>query len=109
MEAQVTQNTLHVALLAQHEFRLVSFDMFGKPEPLPAGLGNLPLIPHDNGFYSVNGPLNLTVFSPRGAITPVNGGNHATIHPLVTGNINTFVTSPSKARTFLHLLSYTSL
>jgi len=60
------------ASLAVREFTLVSFDKFGHLEPLPPILGALPLYPDHDGFYSVNGPLDLTIFSPRTALAPVN-------------------------------------
>ncbi|KAG0637821.1 hypothetical protein HOY80DRAFT_1081872 [Tuber brumale] len=67
---------------APHEFRLVSFDKLGEPQPLPVGLGNLPLYYDGNGFYSVNGPLNLNAISPRIAIAPPNRDSPPTIRPL---------------------------
>ncbi|KAG0637825.1 hypothetical protein HOY80DRAFT_1138017 [Tuber brumale] len=63
-------------------FELVSFDKFGKPQPLPAGLGDQPLYRADNGFYSVNGPLDLPVLPPCRTVVCVNYDDHSTIHPL---------------------------
>ena len=68
-------------LPAPHEFSLVSSDKFGNPQPLPSGLGNLPLYLDHDGFFSVNGPLDLTVDSARTAVTLVN---HDAIQPLIT-------------------------
>lgn len=48
-----------------HEFSLVSFDQSGYPQPIPPGLAELPLYPDNHGFYSVNGPLDLTGLAPR--------------------------------------------
>ena len=70
--------------LADYELALVSFDEFGYPEPLPPILGALPLYPDNDGFFSVNGPLDLIVFFPRTALTPVNHDNHSTIRPLIS-------------------------
>jgi len=72
------------ASLADQEFTLVSFDKFGYPEPLPPILGALPLYPDHNGFFSVKGPLDLTVFSPRTALAPVSHDNHSMIRPLIS-------------------------
>jgi len=69
--------------LADQEFTLVSFDKFGYPEPLPPILGALPLYPDHDGFFSVNGPLDLTVFSPRTALASVGHNNHSMIRPLI--------------------------
>ncbi|KAG0133640.1 hypothetical protein HOY82DRAFT_625992 [Tuber indicum] len=66
-------------LLAPPEFRLVSFDKLGEPQPLPAALGDLPLYDDGNGFYSVNGPLNFTIIPPCAAVAPTNRYN-PTIH-----------------------------
>ena len=63
------------ALPAPRHFSLVSFDEFGNLEPLPTGLGNLPLYPDHDGFFSVNGPLDLTVLCGT-AVTPVNHGTN---------------------------------
>jgi len=71
-------------LPAPYEFTLVSSDKFGNPHPLPAGLGTLPLYPDHEGFFSVNGPLDLTVNSPRIAVALVNHDNHSAIQPLIT-------------------------
>ena len=68
----------------RHEFALISFDKFGNPQPLPLGLDDLPLYPHDDGYFSVNGPLGLRSFYANLALTPVNGANHSIIHPLIT-------------------------
>ena len=46
------------------EFSLVSFDQSGYPQPIPPGLAELPLYRDSHGFYSVNGPLDLTGLSP---------------------------------------------
>ena len=68
--------------LAGIEFSLVSFDGSGYPQPLPPTLGDLPLYPDDDGFFSVNGPLDLSAFS-RTPLAPVNKDNHSAI-PLIT-------------------------
>lgn len=70
--------------LALYGFSQVSFDKFGHPQPLPPGLGDLPLYPDNDGFFSVNGPLDLTVFSPHAAPALVNTDNHSSILPLIT-------------------------
>ena len=69
--------------LAHNEFSLVPFDGSGYPQPLPPTLGDLPLYPDDDGFFSVNGPLDLTAFS-RTPLAPVNQDNHSAICPLIT-------------------------
>jgi len=69
--------------LADQEFTLVSFDKFGYSQPLPPILSALPLYQEDDGFFSVNGPLDLTVFSPRTALAPVGHDNHSMIRPLI--------------------------
>jgi len=66
---------------APHHFSLVSFDKFGNLEPLPAGLGDLPLYLDYDGFFSVNGPLDLL---SRTALTSVDHDNHPGIQPLIT-------------------------
>jgi len=70
--------------LAGQEFSLVSFDKSGYPQPLPPGLGDLPLYSDDDGFFSVNGPLDVGVFSPHIKFAPVNHGNHSTIPSSIT-------------------------
>ncbi|CUS14000.1 unnamed protein product, partial [Tuber aestivum] len=67
---------------APHQFELVSSDEFGAPHPLPRELGDLPLYPDEDGFYSVNGPLDLTILPSNVAVPPVDRGNHVTFHPL---------------------------
>jgi len=69
------------ASLAGQEFTLVSFDKFGYPEPLPPILSALPLYQEDDGFFSVNGSLDLT---PRTALAPVNHNNYSMIRPLIS-------------------------
>ena len=71
--------------LALHELSLVAFDNFGCPQPLPPGLGNLPLYPDYDGTFSVNGRLDLAVSSPHEALAPITGDHHAVIHPLIPG------------------------
>ena len=71
--------------LELHEFSQVSFDKFGYPQPLPPGLGGLQLYPDNDGFFSVNGPLDLTVLSPHAAPALVNTDSHFSILPLITG------------------------
>jgi len=71
------------ALPAPHHFSLLSFDKFGNLEPLPAGLGDLPLYLDHDGFFSVNGPLDLTVPS-RTAVTLVDHDSHPAVRPLIT-------------------------
>ncbi|CUS13999.1 unnamed protein product, partial [Tuber aestivum] len=66
------------------EISLVSFGEFGTPRPLPTGLGSQPLFPDDNGFFSVNGPLDLTTLTSGTAVAPPNRDGHSTIHPLIT-------------------------
>ncbi|KAG0637820.1 hypothetical protein HOY80DRAFT_1002307 [Tuber brumale] len=66
----------------------VSLDMSGKPQPLPAGLGNMPLYNDGDGFYSVNGPLNLTILSCP-AVPPTSRDNRSTIRPSV-GDLSSF-------------------
>lgn len=66
------------------EFTLVTFDNFGYRQPLPQGLGNLPLYPDQDGIFSVNGPLDLTVSSSHETRAPVNCDNQSTICPLST-------------------------
>ena len=90
---------------ALHEFTLVSFDKFGYPLPLPPGLDDLPLYPHDDGFFSVNGPLGLRSFYANLALTPVNGANRSIIHPLIT-NIPGPVDEKSPSTPDYHLRYY---
>ena len=71
-----------------YDFSLVSFDKFGNLDPLPAGLGDLPLYLNHDGFFSVNRPLDLTVPSPT-AVTSVNHDSHPAIQPLIS-NIPAF-------------------
>jgi len=66
-------------VISAPEFSLVSFDQSGFPLPLPPALGDLPLYPDDDGFFSVNGPLDLAVFYPPTVLAPVNHDNHSTI------------------------------
>ena len=66
------------ALPAPREFSIVSFDQFGNQEPLPAGLSDLPLYHDHDGFFSVNGPLDLTVPS-RAAMTLVDHDSYTVI------------------------------
>ena len=69
--------------LAPPEFRLISFDKLGNRTPLPLGLGDLPLYLDDDGYFSVNGPLDLTVFSPHLSIVSINYDNHSSIYPFI--------------------------
>lgn len=63
--------------LAPPEFKLVSFDKLGNRQPLPLGLGDLPLHPDDDGFSSVNGPpLRLLV-------AHIARDNHSAIYPSI--------------------------
>ncbi|CUS14001.1 unnamed protein product, partial [Tuber aestivum] len=55
-------------------------NLFGTPQSLPRKLGDLPLYPDDNGFHSVNGPLDLTIISPHTTAPPVNNGNPVALH-----------------------------
>ena len=71
------------APLAAQEFSLVSYDATGKPQPLPRRLGDLPLYPDRDGFFSINGPLDLSASSPCPIIAPVNNDNHAMIQPSI--------------------------
>ena len=54
-----------------HELNLVSFDKPGYPQLLLQELGDLPLYLDNDGFFSVNGLLGFTVFSPRTELAPV--------------------------------------
>ena len=81
------------APLAAQEFSLVSYDATGKPQPLPPTLGNLPLYPDKDGFFSINGPLDLSTSSPCPILAPVNNDNHAMIQPAIT-NIPHFDDDP---------------
>ena len=81
------------ASLAAQEFSLVSYDATGKPQPLPPTLGNLPLYPDRDGFFSINGPLDLSASSPCLILAPVNNDNHAMIQPAIT-NIPHFDDDP---------------
>ena len=65
------------------EFSLISFDKSGNREPLPPGLGNLPLYLEDEGYFSVNGALDFTLFSPHTALAPVSYDIQPTIHPMI--------------------------
>lgn len=69
--------------LAPPEFRLISFDKLGNRTPLPLGLGDLPLYLDDDGYFSVNGPRDLAVFSSHPTIVPINHDNHSSIYPVV--------------------------
>ena len=69
-----------------HDFSLVSFDTFGVPQPLPPGIGNLPLYSDNDGFHSVNGPLDLTAHPPCAVVAPVN--------PDTNPMIDAFISSP---------------
>ena len=71
--------------LALHEFSLVAFDNFGNPQPLPPGLGNLPLYPNNDGTFSVNGQLDLTAFFPHEAPAQIESDHHSAIGLLITG------------------------
>ena len=71
-------------LPAPRGLSLVSSDKLGNPLPLPTGLGDLPLYLDHDGFYSVNGPLDLTVHSPCAALAPASHDNHLIIYPLIT-------------------------
>ena len=57
------------------EFSLVAFDQSGHRQPIPPGLAELPLYPGNHGFYSVNGPLDLTGLSPRTVCYPLEKGD----------------------------------
>lgn len=70
--------------LALPEFQLVSFGQCGYPQLLPPRLGCLPLYPDDDGFFSVNGSLGLTICSPRTPPAPTNHGNYDTIRAAIT-------------------------
>lgn len=72
----------------EHDFRLVSFDAFGIQQLLPPGLGNLPLYFDDDGFHSVNGPLDLTANSPCAVVTPVNHDANFTTGALIISSPN---------------------
>jgi len=69
------------AVLALGELSLVSTSESGGPEPLPAGLGEMPLYLEDDDFHSVNGPLDLTTLPPYAAVAPVNHCNHSAFYP----------------------------
>lgn len=70
--------------LAVCEFSLISFDKSGHRQPLPSGLGDLPLYPDDDGYFSVNGSLDFTLFSPHTALAPIGNHNHSTIRHLAS-------------------------
>jgi len=73
------------ALPPLHHFNLVSFDKFGNLKPLPSGLGDQPLYLDHDGFFSVNGPLDLDFTAlARTAITPVDHDSHPAIQPLIS-------------------------
>jgi len=84
-------------------FRLISYDKLGYPQPLPGGLGVLPLYLDQDGFCSINGPLDFTFF-PRIAVTPVTHYNHSAIHPLITN----ILASPAKICTSRSTIASTS-
>lgn len=65
-------------------FSLVAFDDFGNPQPLPPGLGNLPLYPDNDGTFSVNGSLGLTAFFSHEALALINSDHDSLIGPLIT-------------------------
>ena len=70
--------------LALQEFSLISFDKFGYRQPLPPGLADLPLYLDDDGYFSVNGSLDFTHFSPHTALAPISDDSHFTIRRLIT-------------------------
>ncbi|PUU80018.1 hypothetical protein B9Z19DRAFT_1192157 [Tuber borchii] len=70
--------------LALYEFSLISFDQSGCRQPLPPGLGNLPLYLDHDGYFSVNGSLDLTVFSLHTTLARVSYYNESTFCFLVT-------------------------
>lgn len=53
------------------------------PQPLPPGLGNLPLYLNEDGFYSVNGPLDLRARPPCAGVTPANHDSDSTIGTMI--------------------------
>ena len=70
--------------LALREFSLVSFDILGSPQPLPPGLGDLPLYPDNDGFRSVNGPRDFTAPPLCSAVAPVSHDSTSMIEASVT-------------------------
>ena len=70
--------------LALPEFSLISFDKSGYRQPLPPGLGDLPLYLDDDGYFSVNGSMDFRLVSPHTALTPVSHDNESTFCPLTT-------------------------
>ncbi|PUU74674.1 hypothetical protein B9Z19DRAFT_1110522, partial [Tuber borchii] len=70
--------------LAPHEFSLISFDNSGYRQPLPPALGDLPLHLDHDGYFSVNGSLDLTVSPPQTSLAPVSHCNESTFRPLIT-------------------------
>ena len=65
------------------EFRLVSFAL-GAPQPLPLGLGDLPLYLDNDGFHSVNGPRDFAALPLCSPVTPVSHTGSAMIEASVT-------------------------
>ena len=66
------------------EFSLVSFDALGSPQPLPPGLGDLPLYLDNDGYCSVNGPRDFTALPLCSAIDPDSHDGSSMIKPSVT-------------------------
>ncbi|PUU74668.1 hypothetical protein B9Z19DRAFT_1110520, partial [Tuber borchii] len=70
--------------LALQEFSLISFDNSGYRQPLPPGLGDLPLYPDDDGYFSINGSLDSTDFSPQTTLASISHDNQSTFNPMIT-------------------------
>ncbi|PUU74672.1 hypothetical protein B9Z19DRAFT_1110521, partial [Tuber borchii] len=69
---------------ALQEFKLVSFDTFGAPQPLPPGLGDLPLYLDNDGFRSVNGPRDFAALPLCSAVAPLSHDCSAMIETSAT-------------------------
>jgi len=93
-------------VISAPEFSLVSFDQSGFPLPLPPALGDLPLYLEEDGFFSVNGSLDLAVFYPRTVpvLAPVNHDNHSTISRFIS-EIPSFPGLSSRTNRDRHLRS----
>ena len=89
------------------EFNLVAFDNFGCPEPLPPGLGNLPLSPDNDGTFSVNGPLDFTAFFPHEAPAHINS-HYSVIGSSTTGIAGFSCESPHSTSTADCVSQYTN-
>ncbi|PWW77938.1 hypothetical protein C7212DRAFT_362378 [Tuber magnatum] len=89
------------ACLSPRELSLVSIEEFVNSQALPAGLGELPFYLEDDGYLSINGPIDLTLLPSRTAVAPVNHGNHPTIHPFITSVNSSGQQTWSKKRSYI--------